>query len=74
MTEITYRPISTQEIRKAITDMKSEKSPGNDGLTKEFYHHFFDLLKDELCELYNNIKLSKTQPTSQKKCHSETPL
>ena len=60
------RPISTQEIRKAITDMKNEKSPGNDGLTKEFYHHFFDLLKDELCELYNNIKLSKTQPASQK--------
>ena len=24
------RPINVQEIRKAITDMKNEKSPGND--------------------------------------------
>ena len=33
---------------------------------KEFYHKFFHLLKDELTELYNNIKFEKIMPDSHK--------
>ena len=46
--------------------MAKEKSPGEDGLPKEFYHKFQDILIPELCELYNNIVLSGKQPISQK--------
>ena len=58
--------ISSIEIEEAIKGMKKEKSPGDDGIPKEFYHKFFHLLKDELTELYNNIKFEKIMPDSQK--------
>ena len=37
--------ISSIEIEEAIKGMKKEKSPGDDGIPKEFYHKFFHLLK-----------------------------
>ena len=58
--------ISSIEIEEAIKGMKNEKSPGDDGIPKEFYHKFFHLLKDELTELYNNIKFEKIMPDSHK--------
>ena len=58
--------ISCIEIEEAIKGMKNEKSPGDDGIPKEFDHKFFHLLKDELTELYNNIKFEKIMPDSQK--------
>ena len=54
------------EIKKAIWGMKNKKSPGEDGLPREFYHKYFHLLKEEMLELFNNIKLDKQQPESQK--------
>ena len=59
--------ISHKEVRKAISGMKNEKSPGEDGIPKEFYDKYYHLLEDHLSELYNNILLSKEQPQSQKK-------
>ena len=48
------------EIEQAIKDIRNEKTPGEDELSKEFQQNFFQVLKEELCELYNNMKLSKT--------------
>ena len=58
--------ISEPEIQNAIKEMASEKSPGDDGLPKEFYQKFKDILIPELCEIYNNIILSGKQPESPK--------
>ena len=33
--------------------MENDKSPGNDGLPKEFYITFFDLIVDNLIQCYN---------------------
>ena len=52
------KPFAEGEISKAIKQMNNEKSPGEDGSTKEFYHTFLDLLSAESSELFNNIKLS----------------
>ena len=46
--------------------MKNEKSPGEDGIPKEFYDKYYHLLEENLSELYNNILLSMEQPQSQK--------
>ena len=46
--------------------MKNEKSPGEDGIPKEFYEKYYHLIEDELCYLYNNILIDKEQPSSQK--------
>ena len=34
--------------------MKCNKTPGTDGLTKEFYAHFWNQIKDILIESYNH--------------------
>ena len=43
------------EIRKtdSMKSMKNNKTPGNDGLTKEFYETFWDELKSLLMECIN---------------------
>ena len=46
--------------------MKNEKSPGEDGIPKEFYDKYYHLFEDELYYLYNNILIDKEQPSSQK--------
>ena len=49
--------IQETEVTKAIKDSNSNKSPGPDGLTYEFYKTFEDQLSEILTELYNNIHL-----------------
>ena len=41
-------PILEKELLKAIKNMSNNKSPGNDGLTKEFYEKFWEGLKKPL--------------------------
>lgn len=37
-------PITLREVADAINGLKSNKSPGTDGITAEFYKKFSDLL------------------------------
>ena len=57
--------VSKNEILHALQSMKANKSPGNDGLTSEFYSSFFDLVADFLCSSFNKSfdlgKLSASQ-------------
>jgi exonuclease III len=48
-------PISSQEILSSLGSMQNHKSPGSDGLTKEFYITFFDILSPILVQLYGLI-------------------
>ena len=61
-------PIRKEEIFFAIKHMSNNKSPGCDGLTKEFYFTFFNLIGDHLVSLYNSIfdkgELSDSQKLS----------
>ena len=36
---------------KVINDMANEESPGEDGLQKELYYTFQDMIVQELCEI-----------------------
>ena len=60
--------LSKEECYKVLCEMPSGKSPGNDGLTKEFYYEFWDLVSDSLLASlnysYENIKLSNSQKQS----------
>ena len=58
--------ITEKEIKTALKQMKNEKSPGSDGLTKEFYIIFWNDLKDILEEMLNNIYLANSLSESQK--------
>ena len=47
--------ITEPEIIEAINDLQIDKSPGDDGLTTEFYKAFNLQLSPILVEVYNNI-------------------
>ena len=49
-------PILIEELTNSLNSMQNGKSPGNDGLTIEFYKTFWELLK---CTLYNSLLYSK---------------
>lgn len=61
-------PISKDEILTALRGMKDSKTPGNDGLCKEFYIHFFPILSDVLVDVinfaYDTFSLSQSQRLS----------
>ena len=58
--------VDEQEIRTALWEMSCNKSPGSDGLTVEFYRHFYTFLKDILIEIFRSIHEEKTLSRSMK--------
>uniref|UniRef100_A0A3B3UGI5 Reverse transcriptase domain-containing protein n=1 Tax=Poecilia latipinna TaxID=48699 RepID=A0A3B3UGI5_9TELE len=44
--------ITVDEITKAMQSMQSNKAPGLDGLPKEFYVTFWEILKEHLLQVY----------------------
>lgn len=45
--------ITEEELLKAVNSMENNKSPGFDGLTTNFYKHFWHLLGEKLTRVYN---------------------
>ena len=58
--------ISETELLKALKSMKNDKSPGNDGITKEFYEFFWDDIKNSLSDSVKKSFTSGELSTSQK--------
>ena len=58
-------PINESELLNALLSMPNNKSPENDGLTKEFYEIFWEEIKIPLCnsitKSYQNRELSISQ-------------
>ena len=57
---------SKEEFERAIKDLKKNKSPGTDGLTKEFYDFFWDLLQDFYLDCIKEIEQEGELTESQK--------
>ena len=45
--------LTKMEIWNALNPMRNNKSPGNDGLSKEFYAHFFEEIHSYLLDALN---------------------
>ena len=45
--------LAVKECWEALSAIKSNKSPGNDGITKEFYQHFWAILGNFLVATLN---------------------
>ena len=57
------KQIQIIEIQQALQTMENGKSPGMDGIPVEFYKEFFDLLKKDLQDIFNNVLFQqKTTP------------
>ena len=54
--------LTLKEIYEALSNLPSNKTPGNDGLNREFYLAFFDLLGNEvLASLNYSYQLGKNK-------------
>ena len=58
--------ITEKEIFDVIKSFNSNKTPGNDGLTKEFYEFFWDDLKTPFLEATKQTEITKRLITSQR--------
>ena len=58
--------ITTKETTTAVEKMQNNKTPGPDGIPKEFYERFWDILKDHMTELFNENYENTTMTESQK--------
>ena len=56
------RPITSKEIESVIIYLQTQKSPGQDGFTGEFYKTFKDELIPILLKLFQNLNQSQFEP------------
>ena len=58
--------LGEKELLNALKSMPNNKTPGNDGLSKEFYEAFWNELKDPLLKSFYHAKTYKEFSTSQR--------
>lgn len=65
--ELLDSDLTLEELEEALKRMKSNKSPGSDGLSVEFYRKFWTPLKDVFLECINEIFKSGQLTEEQKR-------
>ena len=48
-----------QEVEEAVNQMALGKAPGPDGFTSNFFHYFWDMVKDEVVEIVEEYRTKK---------------
>ncbi|KAF7650888.1 hypothetical protein LDENG_00119260 [Lucifuga dentata] len=64
--ELCDADITSDELDNAVNNLSLDKSPGSDGLTANFYKHFWDLLKEPFSLMLKEATDNFTFPSSMK--------
>uniref|UniRef100_A0A3Q3ASU9 Reverse transcriptase domain-containing protein n=1 Tax=Kryptolebias marmoratus TaxID=37003 RepID=A0A3Q3ASU9_KRYMA len=64
--EVCDKNISMEELDGAIMCLKLDKSPGPDGLTANFYRHFWVYLREFILQVFKEILCNNSLPHSMK--------
>ena len=59
-------PLCLEELTSALRSMRGGETPGQDGLPKEFYAQFWDLLGPDLLEVFGEAFQLRVLPASQR--------
>ena len=51
-----------QEVEEAVNQMALGKSPGPDGFTTNFFHHFWDLVKEDVLDIVEESRTKMGVP------------
>ncbi len=62
-----------EDLKLSLDSMENDKSPGNDGLTKEFYSKFWPLICNLLYEIWLAAFSKHELPTPQRQAHIKLP-
>ena len=49
--EMLVKLVTLQEVEEAVNQMALGKAPGSDGFTSNFFHYFWDMVKEEVVEI-----------------------
>ena len=49
--EMLLNRVAMQEVEEVVHQMALGKAPRPDGFTSNFFHHFWDLIKEEVLEI-----------------------
>ena len=59
--DILTAPFSEEEVKAAVFQMEHNKAPGPDGFPAEFYQNFWDIIKDDIMELFNCLHADRLE-------------
>jgi len=65
--ELLEHDLSLEEIKNVLHSFEKNKTPGENGFTKEFYETFFDLLQQDLLKSYNDVFQKGSLSVSQRR-------
>ncbi|KAJ3600178.1 hypothetical protein NHX12_034128, partial [Muraenolepis orangiensis] len=57
-------PLTIQELQTALQGMQGRRAPGIDGLSVEFYRAYWDVLSNDLLDVFNESLASGSMPVS----------
>ena len=57
--ELLMKPISLTEVEEAAFQMEEGKAPSPDGFTVNFFHHFWDIIKQEVWKIIEDSRVSR---------------
>jgi hypothetical protein len=57
--------VTFEEIKQAIGKGGNNKAPGPDGIGTAFYIENWEIVKDDLCDVLNQMMLNETTDTQQ---------